>query len=186
MANCPSCDADVAPDSRWCRHCGRNVIEPAIGRLASPARRLVACLLDLIVPIFLLTTLYAALRSGATAGSDASEGAGVLIGIVLLNAYVIWNMVLFARATTPGKELLGMRVVREDGRDAQFLTMLLREWPCKLISGLVLGLGLTWILFDPDNQGWHDKLMCTYVVRELRWAPSEEPPRLVLQPVSAR
>ncbi|MCL6558264.1 MAG: RDD family protein, partial [Firmicutes bacterium] len=45
-----------------------------------------------------------------------------------------------------------------------FLTMLIREWIGKWISGLILGLGFLWILFDRDNQGWHDKLMSTYVI----------------------
>lgn len=53
----------------------------------------------------------------------------------------------------PGKNLLGMRVIKEDGRHAGFLTMLIREWVGKWISGLILGLGFLWILFDRDNQG---------------------------------
>lgn len=42
--------------------------------------------------------------------------------------------------------------------------MLIREWIGKAISGLLLSLGFLWILFDRDKQGWHDKLMSTYVV----------------------
>ena len=56
-----------------------------------------------------------------------------------------------------------MRVIKEDGTPAGFMTMLLREWIGKWISGLILLLGFLWILFDKDNQGWHDKLMSTYV-----------------------
>ena len=57
-----------------------------------------------------------------------------------------------------------MRVVKEDGTNANFFTMLVREWIGKWISGLILSLGFLWILLDRDNQGWHDKLMSTYVV----------------------
>lgn len=71
---------------------------------------------------------------------------------------------LFSRGTTPGKNLLGMRVIKEDGQHAGFLTMLIRECIGKWISGLVFALGFLWILFDRDNQGWHDKLMSTYVI----------------------
>ena len=56
-----------------------------------------------------------------------------------------------------------MRVIKEDGTPAGFMTMRLREWIGKWISGLVLSLGFLWILFDTDNQGWHDTLMSTYV-----------------------
>ena len=48
---------------------------------------------------------------------------------------------------------------------AGFGSMLLRQWIGKRISSLVLGLGFIWILLDPDRQGWHDKLMTTYVVQ---------------------
>jgi uncharacterized RDD family membrane protein YckC len=86
------------------------------------------------------------------------------LGIVLFVAYVIWAFMLFAKGMTPGKKLLGMRVIKEDGTSAGFFTMLIREWIGKAISGLILSLGFLWILFDRDKQGWHDKLMSTYVV----------------------
>jgi uncharacterized RDD family membrane protein YckC len=42
--------------------------------------------------------------------------------------------------------------------------MLGREWIGKWISAVVFFLGYLWILFDPERQGWHDKLMSTWVV----------------------
>jgi len=62
--------------------------------------------------------------------------------------------------------LLGMRVVKENGRTAGFFTMVVRELIGKLISSSVFSLGFIWILIDPDYQAWHDKLMGTYVVDE--------------------
>ncbi len=79
-------------------------------------------------------------------------------------AYAIFALILFARGTTPGKMLLGMRVARESGERAGFFTMLIRELIGKTISFIVFGLGFLWILLDKDKQGWHDKLMNTYVV----------------------
>jgi uncharacterized RDD family membrane protein YckC len=57
-----------------------------------------------------------------------------------------------------------MRVVKEDGSNTGLLTMLIREGIANPMSGLILSLGVLWILFDWDNQGWQDKLMSTYVV----------------------
>ena len=42
--------------------------------------------------------------------------------------------------------------------------MLGREWIGKWISGLIFLLGYVWILIDKENQGWHDKILATYVV----------------------
>ena len=61
--------------------------------------------------------------------------------------------------------MLGMRVIKEDGSSAGFGTMLIREWIGKLISAMIFSLGFIWILIDKDKQGWHDKLMSTYVVQ---------------------
>jgi len=157
MANCPSCNAEVPAGTRWCRICRTNAVNPGIGRLASPGKRLGAYVLDLLIPLVALFLIF-------SIGGGIGGRGGVIFGSLLLIAYVVWAIVLFARGTTPGKTLLGMRVIREDGRNAGFFIMLIREWIGKAISGMILSLGYLWILFDQDNQGWHDKLVSTYVV----------------------
>lgn len=97
---------------------------------------------------------------------DDSVGAISTVCIVLLVIYVAVSLILFAKGGTIGKKLLGIRVVKENGLRAGFFTMLIREWIGKSISALVLSLGFLWILFDKENQGWHDKLMSTYVVSD--------------------
>jgi uncharacterized RDD family membrane protein YckC len=166
MANCPSCSAEVAPGTRWCGICRTNVLNPRIGRLASPGKRLGAYFLDLLVTLVVLVLflIFGVVGDGAATGTEGGTGVGVLLGNVLFLGYIVWAFMLFAKGMTPGKKLLGMRVIKEDGTSAGFFTMLIREWIGKAISGLILSLGFLWILFDRDKQGWHDKLMSTYVV----------------------
>lgn len=165
MANCPSCNAEPAVGTRWCGICHTNVIDAGIGRLASPGKRFGAYILDLVVPLVALFSILVVAGAGAATGTEEGASVGVVLGILLSVGYIIWAFVLFAGGTTPGKKLLGMRVIKEDGRNAGFFTMLIREWIGKWISALILSLGFLWILFDRDNQGWHDKLMSTYVVQ---------------------
>lgn len=164
MASCPLCNAEVAPGSRWCGICRTNVLNPKVGRLASPGRRLGAYVLDLLVPMMALVLVFAVAGTGAATGTESGMGVGLLLGIVLFLSYIGWALALFAKGMTPGKRFLGMRVSKEDGTSAGFLTMLIREWIGKAISGLIFSLGFLWILFDRDKQGWHDKLVSTYVV----------------------
>ena len=164
MQNCPECNAEVPTGSRWCGLCHTNVLNKEIGRLASPGKRLGAYFLDLLVPIVALILSLFVASAGAATETEGGAGLGGLFAALLLIAYIIWAFVLFARGTTPGKNLLGMRVVKEDGRAAGFFAMLIRELIGKAISGMLLSLGFLWILVDQDNQGWHDKLMNTYVV----------------------
>jgi uncharacterized RDD family membrane protein YckC len=34
-----------------------------------------------------------------------------------------------------------------------------------IISFLVIFIGVIWVAFDPNKQGWHDKIAGTYVVK---------------------
>ena len=164
MPSCPSCSAETPRGARWCSLCHVNLVNPEIGRLASPGKRLGACLLDVLVPFFVFILILLPVIVGAATETEAGAGIGSILTLLLFVAYIVWAFVLFARGTTPGKKLLGMRVVKEDGGSANFFTMLIREWIGKTISGVILLLGFLWILFDQDNQGWHDKLVSTYVV----------------------
>ena len=147
--------------------CHANAADVAVGSLASPASRLGAHCFDALIPLvaFFLVAVLGLLGLGAASEGYAAGFLGPILGVLLFLGYVVWALKLFGSGTTPGKNLLGMHVVREDGRRAAFATMLVREWVGKVISGLIFSLGYIWILIDPDRQGWHDKLVSTYVVR---------------------
>jgi uncharacterized RDD family membrane protein YckC len=165
MAECTTCAAETPAGARWCGICHTNLIDPSIGRLASPKRRLAAHLCDLAIPAIALFTIVGVTGAGAAIGSDAGLGIGGLLGLALFITYIIWALKLFSRGATPGKNVLGLRVIKETGEPAGFGAMLLREWVGKWLSSLIMGLGFLWILFDRDRQGWHDKLGTTYVVQ---------------------
>lgn len=164
MASCPSCQAEVAPGTRWCSLCHANTVAPEVGKLAAPGARFIGYLLDLAIPAFAFFMI--AMGMFGSAGSESAIG--VIISFGLLIGYIFWAFKLFANGTTPGKRMLSLRVVKESGQAAGFGTMLFREWIGKWISGMILSLGFLWILFDKDNQGWHDKFASTYVVKEAR------------------
>jgi uncharacterized RDD family membrane protein YckC len=65
---------------------------------------------------------------------------------------------------TPGKMVMNIFVVRADGefptaRDAAMRTV------GYMLNLLCLGFGWLWIIADHKEQGWHDKLAKTYVVK---------------------
>lgn len=164
MPTCRACNGEVQPGIRWCTICHSNLASATGGRLASPAKRLGAYVLDLVIPLTAILIMILVAGAGAATGTSGGTGIGVLVALVMLIGYAAWALTLFAKGTTPGKSMLGMRVVKEDGHVAGFGTMLVREWIGKAISGMLLSLGFLWILFDRDRQGWHDKLVSTYVV----------------------
>jgi uncharacterized RDD family membrane protein YckC len=90
----------------------------------------------------------------------------ILLTIVGLMSYSALIYALWAYGLTPGKWMLGIRVVNRDtGLPAGFWRMALRQIVGQWISAVVCYLGFIWVLFDANRQGWHDKIANTLVVR---------------------
>ena len=67
--------------------------------------------------------------------------------------------------------VMGIRVVRMDGKDMSLWGGLLR-WVCIFLAILPAGLGVLWVLIDDRRQGWQDKLVHTCVI--YAWHAEEE------------
>ena len=83
----------------------------------------------------------------------------ILFLMVLVYFVFFWTLVGY----TPGKALLGLRIVRQDGRPlsvGRALVRYLGYW----VSAIPLFLGFIWILFDRQHEGWHDKIADTHVI----------------------
>ncbi|PIN80402.1 RDD family protein [Candidatus Woesearchaeota archaeon CG10_big_fil_rev_8_21_14_0_10_30_7] len=64
---------------------------------------------------------------------------------------------------TPGKLLLGLRIVNEKGDHIGIPGAILR-YIGKFVAGIILGIGLLMVAFNVKKQGLHDKIAGTYVV----------------------
>ncbi|MDE3094373.1 MAG: RDD family protein [Chloroflexota bacterium] len=87
---------------------------------------------------------------------------GALIGIIVGVSYFVgfW----MTQGATPGKMLLGLKVVRQDGAPVDGSTALLR-YVGYIVSSIPIGLGFLWIIWDPRHEGWHDKIAKTRVIK---------------------
>lgn len=157
--SCSRCQAEAPEGTRFCPSCQCYLPAPDVGRLASSKRRLAAVVLD------------GTFQDGGLLGSlivptVMPTGAGVAVVATMSALYWLFSMFLWSRGTTPAKRLLRMTVITEDGEPAGFLRMAFRETIGKAISTMVLGLGLLSIPYDPEKQGWHDRMARTWVVLE--------------------
>ena len=85
------------------------------------------------------------------------------MGFLCYSALVL---ALWAYGLTPGKWLLGLRVVRFDTKEpARFWRMALRQVIGQWVAAIVCYLGFIWAIFDANRQGWHDKIAKTLVIR---------------------
>jgi uncharacterized RDD family membrane protein YckC len=74
------------------------------------------------------------------------------------------------KGTTVGGIVLGLKVVRQDDQPITFAVALVRAL-AGAFSIIVLFLGILWIAFDHDKQGWHDKIAGTVVLRLPKGTP---------------
>jgi uncharacterized RDD family membrane protein YckC len=83
---------------------------------------------------------------------------------VLLLAVAVYGALMWKiKGTTIGGILFNLRVVRLDGRELDWPTVVVRALSC-FLSLIALGLGFIWMAFDPEHQAWHDKIAGTVVV----------------------
>jgi uncharacterized RDD family membrane protein YckC len=136
----------------------------AAGERAGFGVRLEAGLID-----YMLSVLGAALTIwiGSLLVPYMSLVALSLTGLGGVGLVVFFNQVALGTLTgqTVGKMILAIRVVRADGRPIEWSRMLGRCTLGYLASAALLGLGFAWILWDSEQQAWHDKLFSTYVER---------------------
>jgi uncharacterized RDD family membrane protein YckC len=68
------------------------------------------------------------------------------------------------KGTTLGGAVLGLRLIRLDGRRVDWQTAVVRVLG-SLVSLLPLGLGFFWVSWDDHFQSWHDRIAGTTIVR---------------------
>lgn len=147
---CERCgrEGQVGVVGHICPACGALYSNAQAGTLASPGKRLGASILDSVLWTFLWGI------------ADMMGDFGILLGLALLAL----PFYFFAKSTSLGKMILGMKVYSTTGGELGFFKMLVRETIGKFISAVVLGLGYLWLLWDRDNQTWHDKIIGSVVL----------------------
>ncbi len=117
---------------------------------------------------------------------DLSDEAADTIAIALTVAtvaalivwvgYIVWWLFALGRGQTPGKQIVGIRVIRDDGTPSSWGYTFLREFVIKFLlvgtlssatSGIVRLVDYLWPLWDRAEkmQTLHDKLLGTIVVQ---------------------
>jgi uncharacterized RDD family membrane protein YckC len=104
-------------------------------------------------------------EGGAVSGTGVYWLFAIAVPFLMIIAYFIgfWRW----RGATPGKMLLGLRIVRFNGDSLGWGGAVMR-FLGYIIAFMPLLVGLIWIAFDGRRQGWHDKLAETYVIHGRR------------------
>jgi uncharacterized RDD family membrane protein YckC len=90
------------------------------------------------------------------------SGIQTVLGIVYYTYF--WSSNSPWPGQTLGNKILNIRVVKTDGSDLTIVQALIR-YVGLFVSVLCLFIGVIWAAFDPNKQGWHDKIAGTYVIK---------------------
>ena len=124
-------------------------------------------LIQTLLRFFRLTGLVSYVKTLLESSTFQIGSGAVLLTLLVIGYYTFfWTLVGF----TPGKAVLGLKVVRRNGAKLSFGRSLLRFFSY-WISAIPLFLGFFWVLWDSKRQGWHDKIAGTqvlYIPKNLR------------------
>ncbi len=135
--------------------------------------RLQAALVDLLLALvgFSLAQIGAAALRQQLYLWDLALWGGIAAGLVLWGNHLILCGV---RGQSVGMALVGIRIVRADGRPLSWGRSLLRHTLGYGLAVLPLGLGLLWMFVDGKGRGWHDILSGTWVVEEIPYGETDD------------
>lgn len=124
-----------------------------MGEKAGLGTRFIALIIDGIV-LGIIYWLLAALTGRGELGGIAS----FIVGVIYQ-----WYFLTSQNGQTPGKRVMGIRVVKVNGAPLTAADVIIRYIGYYINTAIIL-LGWIWAIFDANKQGWHDKLAGTYVV----------------------
>jgi uncharacterized RDD family membrane protein YckC len=106
--------------------------------------------------------IVAAILNAALFGGDIARLGGLNSVLGLLYYVYFWSGA--GNGQTLAMRFFNLKVVKTDGTSLDYVGAFLR-YIGLIVSFAVLLLGVIWVAFDSQKQGWHDKIASTYVIR---------------------
>ena len=110
----------------------------------------------------ILLGVVTGILTGVVFGGDLDRGQG--LSTILGLAYYVYFWSSAGGGQTLGMKALAIKVVKTDGTALSVTTAIIR-YVGLIVAFLCLFIGVIWVAFDANKQGWHDKIAGTYVVK---------------------
>ncbi len=166
------------PPGGWQQPLSTPSFNPPPGQVASWGSRAGAVALDFVFVWVPIAVAVAVIVGAASASTVAGVIVGVVLGLASLAYWFLGRSLLMARGgerngQTWGKQIVGIRVVRDRGEPFDVGWALLRQILVKWLLFWVFGssflipwvLNYLWPLWDDSDRALHDMIVTTHVVR---------------------
>lgn len=117
----------------------------------------------LLTLIVILAGLFLLVELGGRELAGSSQS--VAIGLFALTYIVNWWILPAQGGQTIGKLILGLQIVHTVPQPVRYRSAFLRHFLGYPLSAIPFMMGFIWILWDARQQGWHDKISRTRVVK---------------------
>jgi uncharacterized RDD family membrane protein YckC len=148
---------------------GARILDGLIGA----AMMIPAIVIGVVLLLIALDDCFSVPNSDGTSSIKCPDGAikaGPLLGAIAV--YVIGAIVVLAiycrwvgRGQTPGMKATGIRVLDAQTSAPIGTGRAVGRYFASILSGIPCALGYLWMLWDPNKQTWHDKMVNSVVVR---------------------
>ncbi len=90
-----------------------------------------------------------------------------IVGYVATVGFILWNRIFLCvkEGQSIGQRLVGIKIILNDGSAPGYRTIALRHLIGYPLSLFCAGLGFLWMIIEPKQRGWHDKLAGTLVIK---------------------
>jgi uncharacterized RDD family membrane protein YckC len=160
---CRNCGTQLAADARFCPNCGTGTA-PTASATAGTVTRDRPEMLQPLPPSIELCSVWRRL------GGYLLDS--LLAIVTLLIGWLVWSIIVWGRGQSPGKQLLGMRVIRTDNLTAARRGLMFGRFCAIWLIGFVAGVTIIgyvlyfWLCWDNDRQEIWDKMCNTVVVND--------------------
>jgi uncharacterized RDD family membrane protein YckC len=120
--------------------------------------RVLAFIIDSVI-LYVINLIVGVVLNPSTTGRS---GIQTLLGIIYFTYF--WSASSLWPGQTVGDKFLNLRIIKTDGSDLSIVQAFIR-YVGLVISFIVIFIGVIWVAFDPNKQGWADKIAGTYVVK---------------------
>jgi uncharacterized RDD family membrane protein YckC len=176
---CKKCGAQQPENARYCGNCGYNLFDDSNAQSGAASlymeyagfwRRFGAYIIDGII-LNVLSLGISAVTSLGISASDTNPysyfiSANFLLyfGISIAANVLYWGLFESSPVqATPGKMALGIKVTDMDGNRVSFGRAVGRYFG-KILSWMIIGIGMLMIVFTEKKQGLHDIMAGTLVI----------------------
>ena len=118
----------------------------------------------LITLIALMTSTFVVTALSRESVVNSNTPLYIVAGITLLLFVLNFVVLAGSNGQSAGMRILGIYIARVNGRPFTMKDAALRHLVGYPLSTVVFFLGFLWMLWDPRQQGWHDKIAKTIIV----------------------